>query len=226
MKRERILEKIKGLLKKSRESTNPVESVIAARMVRKLMDRYQIKESDIKEESAFGSKCTDEAFKRRQKWQDWLCIAVAEWNDCQTVNNWKDGYCRHEFRGFLTDAIVAKYMFEFLRDEIIRLCKLKNYRNRRLTFQYKNAACDAVRQKIREEITERKKHFVDSAGTSLVVIKSKLVDAHYGEMKYKTDGPTRKPSTDEINAYKDGLKDGRNINLSKHIQGSEYGVLT
>jgi len=221
--KNKILKRIKKLLSMAtHERSTPEEALIASKMARKLMDQHQVKISDLKEDSSFGTQTANGALKRRQKWQDWLCCSVADWNDCHSDQWWDNGQYNYRFKGFKADAIIAAYMFEYLRDTILKLCKEKGFSERGASYQYKLSITMTIKSRIRELITVRERESKTGDGKGLVVIKKALVEAEFGICNYE-NSKAREPTLDEIDAIIMGRNDGKKVGLNPHLDNKKTG---
>lgn len=222
---QRIKERIAKLLAMAKDASSPNEAAIAAQRARALMDKYQIDEYDVSEATPqqFGSDDATRAFAAIPYHIDILSVAVARYNDCQSVKvedivtyrqagkarlNSRDGRstknigCKIVFRGYKDDVELAKQMLERLLQNIDQLCKAYMQANHpgkynvRIGGEYKTGAARALISKFKEMTAEREQ-LTSSAGTSLVVVKSQRVDEHFGDVSYKSKSKSIAKHLDE-----------------------------
>ena len=114
MKDDKILERIRRLLAMAGDTSSPNEAAIAAGRARKLMDKHQVSDMDLKsmKDEDFGQ--ARYPLKRKQ-WHGVLAVAMAWLNDCnvKTVEG-KRGFSSMEFSGYLVDAVTAKELYLYL----------------------------------------------------------------------------------------------------------------
>lgn len=211
---QRVKERIAKLLAMAADASSPNEAAIAAQRARSLMDKYQLDEYDVSEAAPqeFADEAVTRAFASVPYHIDILSVAVALYNDCQSVFyrapmdyrmkgkatiNGRDGRGTKfegkqiRFRGYKNDVELARQMLDRLLDNIDRLCKTymtKNHPGRynvRVGGEYKTGCAQALIVQFKE-MTKERKALTFSSGTALVVSKEKAVAGHFGETNYKS----------------------------------------
>jgi hypothetical protein len=222
---DKVKERIAKLLSMAADASSPNEAAIAAKRARALMDKYQLDEYDVSEAAPqeFADEAVTRAFSAVPYHIDVLAVAVARYNDCQSVfyeapvtykmeskanQNAKTGGGQTKkwgkkivFRGYKNDVELAKQMLERLLDNIDKLCKeymRENHPGRysvRYGSEYKTQAARALCAKFKEMTVEREQ-LTCSTGTALVVAKAAAVDAKFGDPGYKTSSRSVQKATD------------------------------
>lgn len=210
---QRVKERIAKLLAMAADASSPNEAAIAAQRARSLMDKYQLDEYDVSEAAPqeFADEAVTRAFASVPYHIDILAVAVARYNDCQSIFyrapmdyrmegkaklNGRDGRDTKSegkqlrFRGYKNDVELARQMLDRLLNNIDRLCKeymTKNHPGRynvRIGGEYKTGCAQALIVQFKAMTAEREA-LTYSSGTALVVAKAKGVDDHFGETKYR-----------------------------------------
>lgn len=237
--RTKLIERVKKLLAMANDVGSPEEAVIAARRARSMMDKYDIDQQEVEQfsnKSKFGQVQNDKAYKYTPQWMQFLSHTVARWNDCQATltregASWNSAgqlYSENNtitFRGLEADAIMAKCMFEYLRDIVIRLAKQQGYgSNAKQLTSFKLGATLELNRRINALIAQRTEEYKTSTGTGLVVIKKQLVDAEFGKQKFKIVTP----NINSHSAARDGQREGAKINLHTQLNsdGGNQGRLS
>ena len=225
-KDSKIIERIKSLLAMAGDSSSPNEAAIAARRARALMDKHQIDAGDLIQSGGFAETQHGKDYKFMPKWQNFLAVACAEYNDCQV----KFGYTGNDrkclkFQGYETDVAVCLHMYTYLCEAVLRLCKTymkeQGYTryNARVGDTFKKAAASTICARLREALAERQEEF-KSNGTDLIVIKKQQVGAHFGEAKYSTSRDRGHADSEAEAARRAGRKAGSNVSLSAQVKGA------
>ena len=192
--REKIIERVRRLLRMAQDVTSPNEAAIAAERARKLMDKYQIdameasKSLEVRDDFASQSGDT-KAYSRYPVWMQWLAVDIAKLNDClvsfHITNDLKK---QVQFKGYSSDVIIATAMHDYLVKAVERLYEAYRAQHRqtgRTASIYKASAANHLCARLRALRNEREKNLPkDSAGTSLMVLKMQCVEAHFGVQKY------------------------------------------
>jgi hypothetical protein len=248
---QRIKERIAKLLAMAKDASSPNEAAIAAQRARALMDKYQIDEYDVSEVAPheFSHDGVTRAFAALPYHINILSVAVALYNDCQSILvkdivkyrqagkarlNSRDGRstkhvgCKIVFRGHKEDVELAKQMLDRLLQNIDQLCKQYMQANHpgkynvRIGGEYKAGAARALCAKFKEMTVERQQ-LTSSAGTSLVIVKSKRVDEHFGDVNYRSTsksiakGLDSDAIEDQMRAQERGWVDGNTIEITKRL---------
>lgn len=227
--REKIIERVRRLLRMAQDVTSPNEAAIAAERARKLMDKYQIdameasKSLEVRDDFAEQSGDT-KAYRRYPAWMQWLAASVAKLNDCLASFHITDDLKKQmQFKGYSSDVIIATAMHDYLVKAIERLCE--DYRTQyrqtgRTAAIYKVYAANRLCARLNTLRDEREKNLPkDNAGTSLVVLKMQCVEAHFGVQKYRKDRQRNdEPFThDEMMAAALADRDATQLSLSPQV---------
>lgn len=234
MANEKILDKIRKLLRMANDVGSPNEAAIAAKRARKLMDDHQVKAEDLVESDGFGTIKTNDSYAFMPIWQQHLAVAIAKWNDCQCkfaydYGDW-DGRSkvkkRVEFQGFDSDVILCNVMYEYLVSTVKRWCKeyMKSEGHTRYiasigdSFKYgmSSSLCDRI-----SDLTSQRQEEMKSTGKDLVVVKSALVAANFGNVKYKTESDNREFDPEQRKAFLNGHDAGGKVSLSEQLENKD-----
>lgn len=210
MNKEKAVERAKKLMAMAADVSSPNEAAIAARRARSIIDQYQLESCDLADKSEFSAQVASKARSRVPRWEQTLCVAVANLNDCIAIFN--NSRCI-VFKGFDEDAEVCKFMFFYLVENGKRCCK--NYiretpRGCRYSFKHKYAL--TVCEKIILIMETRKTELKTSSGQSLVLVKKNLVENEFGAADY-----------DEHKSYK---QLDRESELAGYIAGQRTNIVT
>lgn len=208
MKTEKILQKIKKLLAMSKDCSSPNEAMMAANLVRKYMDKYQINELDLNslEVSDFGESVYDPGMKSRLKTISIMSVAVAKFNDCQASYYGSNIM----FKGLREDSDCAVEMVKFLVSVMYTSCKRIGLKGKDGT-AYRTGFVTGVCTQIREMLIDRNETKM-SDGKSLVLCKNQLVTQHFGAVRYTNTRTKVAAGSDD--AYNWGKAAGGSVNLS------------
>lgn len=207
MDKRKAIERARKLMAMAADTSSPNEAAIAARRARSLMDKFQLDADDLTESPEFGASSVGKQRLNIPQWEQNLVIAVARLNDCIAAR--KNG--RLIFKGFAEDAEVASFMFLYLIENGKRTCKQfiqSHPLGCRNSFKLNYAW--AIESKIREILKSRESELNTSSGTSLVLVKNKMVEHHFGKEKYREK--ENKRETDPISSIM-GRKAGQQTNI-------------
>ena len=207
MKTDKILNKIKKLLAMSNDTSSPSEAMIAANLVRKLMDKHQIEEVDLEalDTSDFSEEIYKSGMKSRLKPLSIMGVAVAKFNDCQAHYSGSNIL----FKGLKEDSTMSVDMLSYLIKTMYSSCKLIGLKGKDGT-SYRLGFADGIARQVKELLKERE-NLKLSNGKSLMVCKNQLVTQEFGGVKYKQG----KSSYTNGDAYSWGKAAGKSVNLSK-----------
>lgn len=237
MELDKIIDRIRKLLRMAADTSSPNEAAIAAGRARKLMDQHQISLADLRESNGFGFEKIDKPYRFMPVWKNILSVAVAKFNDCrscivtewQTINN---SYAKRlMFQGFEADVAVATAMYDYLTSTVDRLCARYiaelGYTKypAKLGDAYKKAAAQTLCERMAEMQAERERELKTSTGTSLVVFKMAQVEAEFGKANYKNTSLVSRKDAETYAAIRRGREDGTSISLSTQIGGKSAGML-
>ena len=221
MSDEKVIKRVKKLLAMAEDASSPNEALIAAKRARALMDKHQLSKSDIE---LFGSEfletIADKKTGNRRRWLIDLGSAAGLLNDCVFCFN-KKPPIEYKFRGFKSDAIVAKLTMDYLVETCERLLKTTSSFGVSEKNFYRLGFAEAVEERAYAISLERKE-IVTSGGKDLVITKQNSINAHFGELTAVKFRDTRQPSLSEWSAYKKGLEDGESVGLDKQIKSEGH----
>lgn len=218
-KDDKILRRVKNLLDMAGDSSSPNEAMIAAKRARALMDKHQISKEDLLavDNSSFGTASGSYKPRNVPTWVRVIHAATAYLNDCQSIIKRGREDVEFEFRGFKSDAIIAKYTHDYLIDTCNRLLERSEAHGKSEKNFYRLGFGDAINQRISIIVSERKIEMKTVTGKELVVKKMELVDAHFPVLKSARDPDTRMPNEREMAAAAKGARDANNVSLDKQV---------
>lgn len=195
--RKEIAARIKALLAKTVDKgCTEEEAMAAAAKAKQLMDKYQIdlSEADLEAEG-FVKGVAERAERRRFNVQNWIARAIAEYCDCKYWStaklevDAKTGKVRRTspivFFGLRSDVEFANWLLKAL--EAFTWAQADrfggNYYERR---NFAMGCSQRISERLIEEAERRKQGDVTMAtGTSLVVVKDKLVAREFDKLGLK-----------------------------------------
>jgi hypothetical protein len=133
--RREILDKIKKLLAMAADVGSPNEAATAARMAKKLMDKYNVEHAEVltaaMSHADFERHTHGDAFHHFPKWQSILALAVGRYTDVLVHFAWAQPGVNDsrvlEFKGERSDLEVCKYLYTYLAVTLQRLVKQSPY---------------------------------------------------------------------------------------------------
>lgn len=238
---DRIKKKIEKLLRLAEQSANEHEAANAMAKARKLMDEYQLTRLDIKgtgeHQQQFTEAQVTRVFANLPKYMDILSVAVARFNDCQSIArggektfkaNTKTWGKYLEFRGLKEDVEIAAGMYATLLGAINRLCKeyleSVGYEGKYpvgIGNEFKYGCAQRLCHRLTTLREEREAEYAkteSTTGTSLVVVKNQLVEQHYGVANYSTVKKKAAVSDEALDAYLSGIAAGDRVQIQKQIR--------
>lgn len=237
MELDKIIDRVRKLLRMAADTSSPNEAAIAAGRARKLMDQHQISLDDLRESNGFGFTKVGKDYRFMPVWKAILSVAVAQFNDCKAIlsHEWKTSNASYTkrvmFQGFEADVAVAAAMYDYLTSTIDRLCARYiaelGYTKypAKLGDAYKKAAASELCNRLRKMQAEREQELKTSTGTSLVVFKMAQVEAEFGKADYKNTFLVSRRDAETFAAQRRGREDGASISLSTQIDGKSAGML-
>ena len=221
MDRQSVKAKIQKLMRLS-ASDNEHEATSAARMMRKLMIRYNFEEHELEEEVSEEPIKRNEvqlsSGKRLASWKKSLMWGIARYLDIYAL--WMHGTCRFGIYGTRTDAEIAGYIFKVAAREIDREAKQwlseqvfysrgdgKRYGN-----DFRRSAVSAFLEKIMNEKQQDNEALPESTA---VAIRSKL-----DRCKAANTGKVSMHKTPHYRSNEAGRRAGRRININKALSSS------
>lgn len=226
-----IIDRIRKLLRMAKDVSSPNEAAIAAARARKLMDQYQIQETDIVNDTEFSINSCSDSYRYTPKWKSVLSVAIANYNDCIANINYKG---QISFKGHTIDTILAVNMYDYLTTTVDKLCKsyMKEQGYTRYVASigntYKIAASRELVIRLEKLLKQRQQDFVSATGTSIVLCKMNQVNSHFGPANYKLVKKNNNKiwkDEDATNAFLRGRIDGQNINLSQQVENQVFKLV-
>jgi hypothetical protein len=215
-----IYDRIQKLLAMAKDASSPNEAMIATERARRLMNKYQIEESDMighdADESRFSFKSLlKKKYKFMPTWLNTLAVAVGE------LNGVRGGLVEGNIvvAGFNEDVELAVMMYDRLVEECNRLCKIDqiargygNKYNAKMGDAFKKGFSVAVHAKVKEIIAHQAQ---ECDSTALILHKADAVAQRFGETKVKT--ANMNIDRDANDAYYQGKEHGSNTTLQTEI---------
>ena len=222
MSKEKILRKLQGVLARTK-SSNPHEAAVAAGLLKKLMDKYDIHIHQlelIQKKVVSVDKKASSMVKGRhpRKWVINLASAVSGFYECKLT--WRGA--TFSFIGFEVDSIVALQMFEYLYSDIRRTAVEKcdgfdRHAKQANVQDFCIGATVALEMRFEEMKVELRRSQVGET-KALVVVKKNAIDEFM-----KALGKLRVVDTsmggNNTEGFIRGVQHGRTVPLGKQIGG-------
>ena len=220
----KLIKRVKNLMAMAADGSSPHEAAIAAKRARSLMDKYQLTVEDLVESDGFGRAAVGKSRTYTPKWEQWLCISIARYNDCIVDYEVTAGAgSKLRFKGFESDVMVCKFMFYYLVENGKRLSSRymkeegQTRYNAALGTAFKNSYARELTKRFNELSAERRKEVLTSTGTSLMVVKQQLVNQKFGMEKYGQGRSTERRGYGADNARRAGHKAGASTSIHTGI---------
>jgi len=236
----KIIKRIKALFSMSQDTSSIEEATIALKRYQSLIAKYGITEQDL-ETSEFGN-ATGEAALRMPKWKGYLAIGIAAMQNCivnyEYVRVYGKRAKRIKYEGFAQDAQNAVLLQDYLYQTLERALKVYKKESgntgAKASTSFSNGFSLQLQKRMTEMAAEAEAESVKvseatqiaqgvSSGTSLMVVKMKLVESEFGRQKvshrrdgYHTDGA----------ASNAGRAAGSKVNLNKQVSSNNQKALT
>jgi hypothetical protein len=231
-KTDKILARIKKCLAiaEDNNNNNAEEAAVAASMAAKLMEKYQIDESevileDLKSSDNVGEETIDEvAHVSWPLWLQGLIIICADLYECKAmfIKDPSSKQKKVKIVGYKPDVTVAVWTFSYLRSELERLAQLEIKKVKNVKYVDINAktvknsflkgAISSIKQRVNVMLAERK-NSVNNNSRSLVVAKQSAIAEKYGDIGYKKD----KSFSVDDHFYMQGKEAGDSVNINRPI---------
>lgn len=230
MEYAKVLDRVGKLLRMARGQANQHESAVAAAMAERLMREHQIEQCElVLDELGSGQGLGSEdagAWRRCPDWQGLLAVATARLFDCEVDRCEHPSRRGHEtlrFYGYVADATVAAWTFEYLVEEVCRsleaFCASTAFAGGarcEIRRDYRMGAVRSLLQTL-EQATQAKRGRGFSAGAvgecAALISRSKkaAIDEAFGAFDYQP----RMLGEGVAVAYVRGRRDGRRIELRR-----------
>ncbi len=217
MDKDAVVRKIQKLLEMASRDPDSPESKLAAERAGEMLAKYQIAYASIE---AQDEEVVEERLKcylsENMSFEHTLITILAKTFHCKSIRS------HGEFKviGKKPDVELTKWYFKYIR--LVLSKKADNYCHTisdRKSFGF--GFVTSIQKRMEDLFTAQKKH-MDVKTTDLVVIKDQKVDQKFREL-YPT---TRKSKAKyQINGhYYSGQNEGRNMTLSRPVNGSTSAV--
>lgn len=211
------------------DRADPNEAAAAAAMAARIMEKYQLDNSDIVLEalSAVDAIVEKDIHPEAQQnpgnrrhvpgWQGTIALYVSRLNDCGAMLV-KDSGGHQSIRlyGFTADVEVATYTLKYLFMTVQRLSKHYQHHGPRVTwmahemYEYRagvvTALCNSLEAALKEKRLNETQH---ATGTALVVAKADRIAEKYGDVFGARQGNAKKVTQ----AFRTGAADGAKVNV-------------
>ena len=216
MKDDKLLNRIRNLLAMAGDAGSPNEAAIAMRRARALMDRHQIQEMDLKQETSDLGVAKVVYF---EQWTGRLALQIARLNDCiADISTGSAGLPIVRFKGYLVDAVTSQEMFPYLTAVAMRGAEA--FRGKRQKEGFFIGFSTGVKQQVDLILAERQGQMLGD-GRSLVIVKGDIVRAEFGGQKYgRSSGKSYDAQT-----YASGVAAGKTASLNRQCTGTAQGRL-
>jgi len=234
--RNKIIDRVKKILALANNNTNEHEAASAAATAAKLMEKYNLSQSEViikelSDEDCVTKDTAGKEYRAMPKWMGSIAIGVARMFDCECKFEFNFGRKSIAFYGYDVDVIVCKQTYIYLLDEINRLTdvwwqtadqRFYGQSANKCKNSYKQGISNTINTRLSAETKERKqREQVQQAGTSLVIVKKNAIAKKFGGFKYKS-GRTR---TGDHSAYQAGRSAGHAVNWNRQVSGATQGRL-
>ena len=224
--REEVLSKIEKLMPHTKMGKNGAvnvnEMAIANKLIKKLMDKYDITINEIKvtsDKSTLVTKFESRMWSTKSinPWLWELTISVADFYDCRVVKSGK----KLMFIGFELDAQVSSKMFDYLYMQINRASYIDSPSSSIIDKRQRNDFCvgamTALRSRLRDIKNERNSKVIENA---LILVKKDVIESESYKMFPNLKSFKNKVEYHASESYVNGVKFGKTMNLeeSKLIQ--------
>jgi len=215
---EKVLKRIGKLLAMAADVSSPREAAIAAKSVRKLMDKYELKECDI--EGVDNSQMIETVVhtaKQRVTWLSSLVATVGMFCDVRPLLN-RDGMggVQFVFQGYKADVGMAHKLFDFLVETQARLLKASGVNGRGECNFYRLGFCQSMWDNL-VKLSEERKALAESQirqGRGLMVVKKDVISDHFGSTtKCKTPKTRAAKNEAEYSAAVRGETDANSVRI-------------
>ncbi len=226
-----IVKRIKALREKTVDrGASEAEAAAAAKMAGRMMDKYQLKISDIEVKQ---SEAVKEYLDLEGKARDPITSAsmgVADYCDVETwrdLDRSKNNVC---FFGLPHDVEMAQYLMEVIigasKAEYARFKKTKTYQHqiasgangRTIRHSFIHGMCTRLNHRLRELKAERLKTEGGKHSNALVPVKNAVIRAAMAEEGINLRH-TKSRSNLNAAGYEAGVKAGNRVNLGRAVNG-------
>lgn len=214
-----IHDRIQKLLAMAKDTSSPNEAMIAMERARRLMNKYQIEESDLMtadEHNLVAVTLFGKQYKFMPVWLNILATAV-----CQ-LNGVRGGivYGDIAVAGFEEDVALTKMMFDRLVEECTIQCKVDqmargfgSHYNAKAGDAFKKGFATAVSVRVKEILAQQLQEEADT--TALIIRKMDIVEQKFGKMETKEKAT--KTRSDARDAFRRGVEKGNQAKIQTEV---------
>jgi hypothetical protein len=237
----RVKARIKALADKTvANGCTEAEAMSAAEMVGRLLERYALSMDEIEVRSAHCVQREVPIGGSRRRPIDGCVTAIARFCDCKVwvARGEEAGAAkapRYVFFGFETDTALAIYLFSVIERAIateLRAFKaakpeLRAVRLRRASDSFQHGVAARVGARLNQMVQAREASVRAQrpAGTALIVVKHKVVEAAFAETDVRLVATSAIGRRRVVGAFNEGWAAGDRINLSRPVEGGARGLL-
>ena len=214
----KIQDRVQKLLNMAKDASSPNEAMIAMERARRLMDKYQIEETDLEtvDETRWGAAMMfGKQYKFMPVWMNIMATALCKLNGVVGGVIYGD----IGIMGLEEDVMLTKMMFDRLAQECINQCKIDQEArgfgaryNAKVGDAFKKGFVTAVAQKINQIMASQQ-----AETTALIVRKHDIVEAKFGKMKTVDKATKTRADEDARSAYAMGAVRGNQAKIRSEI---------
>lgn len=219
MKQERIIERIRKLLRLS-HSANPHEAALAAERVQRMLSEYNLTlEGITEEETEKARQINRKTRKDLEVWAHFLASCTASVFDCRYFHDYSTG--QTSFIGVGADPEVCSWMYGYLYKTLLRLAsehmrtEARRLRSTKSKQEARKSFLFGAASVIYDRMAEQKKQTPVTPG-ALVPVKEKLIQDAMPDNLRKDEMPIGKFRDDDLLS---GMNAAKRIPLSSPITG-------
>lgn len=226
MTTEQVIDKVRKLLALA-TSPNENEATLAMQKAGELLASHGLSMADVTPEeirSSVTMETIEMGSKQRIMWIDLLAVEISKSFDCYPVTTYGTGW-QMNFIGTPADIEMVKYLLKYLSAEIERMSK-RYLRENKNYISSPRAAGNAYRRGVVRTVSDRLKvmyrarsEAMTSDCMALVPVKKEMVEKYTRKQFPRLTRPAKSYVRKELDSYHNGVRDGRNININRPIEG-------
>lgn len=231
-----ILSKVQKLLNMTQANGASIhEAETAAAAAQRLMTQHRISVADLGADTSevIHNKNFLYAGERVVSWKSWLGVVLCEVNGCKMYIDHSRGGIQFQVIGRDSDIQIVTYFFNYLVNEIERLCKIEKAKHRgsgkTWTNSFKMGATNSIASRLKQADKEVRAAAVSASSTALVKVDMKDAEvAAWAEKNLKLRQSSAQANIKlNTSAYNSGAEAGNKIQLNKGMGGkSDPKLLT
>lgn len=233
----RRIEKLLAIAQDHR--ADPNEAAAAARMAERIMRKYEIEHADVVMRSIKNQEDMDqktvlatalrkhEVVRNVAPWVQWIAVCIGKLMDCKVDTCYERPHQVIRFSGFASDVKIAAWQLDYLCTTVNMLCeafrKTDTYiqaESQRVMNSYRSGVamgiCSLLSEAKKSKDSDNVQESGQSTGALIVLAKTKAVEEKFGVIKYKKSETV----TAQGNSFKQGHKDGRNVDVNRRAVGT------